>query len=120
MFVDEFSFALMVSKLAGHGIARARHSSRFHHLLQSVQICRHFLGGKFSNQSECYATQTKWRSNNSLAHLRPGKAKSNGWVGFNQLDNEVARGRGPGWSGTYNGDVRLSRSLGSSSKRHGT
>jgi hypothetical protein len=57
MFVDEFSFALMVSKLAGHGIARARHSSRFHHLLQSVQICRHFLGGKFSNQSECYATR---------------------------------------------------------------
>ncbi len=42
-------------KLTCHGIARVSHSSPFHYLFQPAQICRHFLGREFSNQSKCRA-----------------------------------------------------------------
>jgi hypothetical protein len=50
--VDEFSFLQFVlirtlRKLACHGYA-----SRFHDLLQSVQICRHFFGREFPDQGK--------------------------------------------------------------------
>src|SRR5262249_16002231 len=31
----------------------------------------------------------QWPSNNSVAHLRPCKAKTNGWIGLNELSYEL-------------------------------